>query len=165
MISAPLDVGAVRRLAEDDDVMADMADFYDRLDHQIADHRPLCWNRGACCHFGKFDHRLFVTPLELAHFIRHTDEPVRRPTSDHCPYQHDGQCHARAARPMGCRIFHCEAVSQSWQGPLTENSLDSLRNRHDRLGVEYAYVDWINALEQLSAGPKPATVDSSSAES
>ena len=160
MIPAPLDVDAVRRLAENDGAMADMTEFYNQLDRQIATHRPLCWNRGTCCQFGRYDHRLFVTPLELAHFLRHAAGSVRRPTSDQCPYQHNDRCHARTARPMGCRAFHCEPVSQAWQGPLTEENLASLRNRHDRIGLQYAYVDWIDALKQLAAPPKTAPVDS-----
>ncbi|MEP0844685.1 MAG: hypothetical protein HRF43_18450, partial [Phycisphaerae bacterium] len=30
---------------------------------------PVCWNSGACCNFGAYGHRLYVTTLEVAYYL------------------------------------------------------------------------------------------------
>ncbi|MCH8963582.1 MAG: hypothetical protein IIB58_01370 [Planctomycetes bacterium] len=55
-------------------LLAELDAFFAQLDQRIADHQPVCRNRGACCKFGAFGHKLYVTTLELAYFrARHPD--------------------------------------------------------------------------------------------
>src|SRR5688572_16070154 len=37
-----------------------------------------------------------------------------------CPYQVDGLCTARNARPLGCRLYFCDENAQSWQNEVYE---------------------------------------------
>lgn len=141
----------LRRLAENSDVMNAVRRFYQHLDDEIASRRPLCWQRGGCCKFDTFGHRLFVTTLELAYFMHVEAKPaLRRPTEDRCPYQVGNRCTARTGRPLGCRVFFCEPVSQHWQHDLSEKNLATLSELHTRFGAPYAYVDWRTALIQLA---------------
>ncbi len=55
-------------------LLAELDAFFGQIDRRIADHQPVCRNRGACCKFGAFGHKLYVTTLELAYFrARHAD--------------------------------------------------------------------------------------------
>src|SRR4029078_2332056 len=119
------------------DIIDEVAALYRELDAEIAAHSPACWNKGECCRFGEYGHRLFVTTLEVAYYLaRPSSDPLTRVSSDRslpvlgsdallslakdiCPHAHDGRWHARDRRPMGCRIFYCDAAAQDWQGPLT----------------------------------------------
>jgi len=163
MRSAKIRVEEVRRVSGDPRLLETMRCFYEGLDAEIASHRPLCWNRGTCCKFRQYGHRLFVTPLELAYFMAGEAQPVRATAEDRCPYQTEGRhqvegrCTARDQRPMGCRIFFCQAASRHWQPDLTERSLEKLQELHDRFGATYAYVDWIFALQQV--GGKAGRLD------
>ena len=156
--SAPaLPCDGVRRWASDPLLAEAVRDLYAQLNDQIAAHHPVCTNRGACCRFGEFGHRLFVTPVELAYFLATTDVPVRQPgTGDACPYQRDGWCTARVGRPSGCRIFFCDPNTRSWQPPLTEGTLARLKELHERFDLPYAYLDWMQALRQLWVPGRPS---------
>jgi hypothetical protein len=148
----PLD--RIRRLADEGQFLAAVGDLYADLDAEIAGRGAVCVNRGACCTFGGFGHRLFVTPVELAYFCGRTEGPVRCPGDashgDTCPYHRDGVCTARVGRPTGCRVFFCDPASQPWQGPLTERTLIALKELHGRFDLPYAYVDWMQALVVLA---------------
>ncbi|HUU82420.1 MAG TPA: hypothetical protein VM243_02845 [Phycisphaerae bacterium] len=152
MPSAPaLPLAEMRRCASDPEFVEAVGELYAELDGEIAAHRPSCTNRGACCRFGEFGHRLFVTPVELAYFAAVTEGPAARPTTaDACPYQRDGLCTTRVGRPSGCRIFFCDPAARSWQPPLTEAILARLKELHDRFNLPYVYLDWIRALGQLA---------------
>ncbi len=132
-----------------DDLAARIAAFYTALDQTITAHGPICRNRGICCSFDRFGHSLFVTTVELVYFIRcnHDSPPIKGSSS--CPYHVDGECRARGSRPLGCRIFFCDPLSQDWQGPTYERGLVELKRIGTAFGVNYRYVEWLSALNEL----------------
>lgn len=154
----PIDaiMAAVRR----PEVVAAMRALYIEADCDITEQNPICNNRGACCRFGQFGHRLYVTTLEICYYLA-TGDPPPTVTADTCPHAHDQKCHARDRRPLGCRIFFCVPEASHWQGPMTELYLIRLRQLHEELGVPYLYMDWMAALHSLnrhydqSAGDAP----------
>lgn len=134
--------------ARRDDVRVAMHAFYETVDARIAALPGTCWNKGACCRFGEYGHRLYVTALEVCYYLAMGQTGV--PTSEAvCPHAHDGKCHVRDRRPLACRIFYCDPAAQEWQGPLTEERLGTLRKMHDQLGVPYFYADWMRVLRAL----------------
>jgi len=136
------------------DLFARMAAIYSELDREIEAIKPRCINRGACCRFGSYGHRLFVSSVELAYFQAAAEVGQRStPTGDICPYQVSGLCTARQRRPLGCRIFFCDPASQEWQGPLYEHYMDRLKTLGEEFGIEYRYVEWLSALAEISAPP------------
>lgn len=155
--------------------------FYAELEQRIAAHQPACRNRGACCKFDAYGHRLFVTGLEMIWFLHHhrdevagsgAGEPVgllvqdvessfgsralpqlaRRPGAS-CPFQQQGLCTTRAGRPVGCRVFFCESEKEGWQSELTEWALGRLKQLHEQFQMPYTYAEWLTALEQLRCRP------------
>lgn len=152
MLAGHLPLAEIRRCAADPAFLSAMAEIYEQLDADIAARKPVCTNRGLCCRFGEFGHRLFVTPAELAWFLATTDgDGAVSPTEDSCPYQRDGQCTARQGRPTGCRIFFCDPAAQEWQPGCSEDVLARLKTLHQRFDLPYAYLDWLAALSQLAA--------------
>jgi hypothetical protein len=148
-MDVPID--AIRRCAGDPAFLDAMVDFYRRLDTAIAERQPVCVNRGGCCHFDAFGHRLFVTSAELAYFVA-SEEMVREAAPDGpCPYQIGGRCTARGHRPAGCRVFFCDPRSAVWQGPLTERALGELKVLHARHDLPYCYLEWRTALRALAS--------------
>ncbi len=154
-------------------LLAELDAFFGQLDQRIADHQPVCRNRGVCCKFGAFGHKLYVTTLELAYFqARHADRlgehsapPAQEDqraagfslrglaiienaatANQSCPYQQNGQCTTREGRPLGCRVFFCESADEGWQSELTEWALARLREMHERFDVPYVYSEWLSAL-------------------
>ena len=131
-----------------DDRLADaMARFYAETDEAIAAHKPVCINRGACCKFGSFGHKLYVTDVELAYFVRGQRGSWKAPDGEAtCPFQVGGQCTAREHRPLGCRIFFCDPNAKDWQGPEYERLHARLMELGERFGVAYQYGEWLSAL-------------------
>jgi hypothetical protein len=127
--------------------MQAMRDFYADLDEAIRQHDPTCWNRGQCCQFGEFGHRLYVTTLETAYYL--TSDTRSNVEADACPHSM-GHCQVRAYRPLGCRVFFCDPASQDWQSLLTEQRLAQLRQMHDDLNIPYYYCDWMRVLDGLA---------------
>jgi hypothetical protein len=134
--------------------------LYADAEAEIAAHAPTCWNKGECCQFGQYGHRLYVTALEVACYLAQGGlteagpQPALDARADACPHAREGRCQARDRRPLGCRIFYCDPAAQHWQGPLTERCLQRLRSLHDELGVPYFYADWMSVLAALGGSPK-----------
>src|SRR4030042_15802 len=72
-----------------------VADLYAWIDEQLACdpvRSGRCAACGACCDFASYDHRLFVTPLELIYLAQKLHTPNLKPMkSARCPYQEGGK--------------------------------------------------------------------------
>lgn len=147
--SSDIPVDAIRAAADRAEVIEAMQAFYANLDRQVAAQSPICTNKGECCRFAEFGHRLYVTTLEVAFYLARPQEPVASVTEEVCPHAFDRQCHARDRRPLGCRVFYCHPDAQPWQGPLTEEMLRRLRKLHVQLDVPYCYAEWLAVLRAL----------------
>ena len=122
--------------------------------------RPRCDASGTCCRFEAYGHRLFITTIEMAAFVRAVRVEAD-PTWDGtgCPYQRAGRCDAHAVRPFGCRVYFCDPATTDWQQSQYEAMHERLRSLHDRLGVAYYYVEWRAALKACGlADPAEAHV-------
>ncbi len=156
MVDAKLPVSEIRALAADARFVEAVGPVYAALDARVASRNPRCINRGACCRFDSFGHKLFVTPVELAYFLANRDVPAPGEIdAGSCPYHSQGLCTTRAGRPIGCRIFFCEVESQGWQPEESEATLREIKELHDRFSVPYIYVEWLAALCELE-GRAPA---------
>lgn len=144
-----IDVQTLIEASKRSEIIERMRSFYAETDRLIAEHSPTCWNRGQCCSFGTFGHRLYVTALEVAYYLSAVEllTPI---TDDACPHAFDGKCHMRDHRPLGCRVYFCDPDAQSWQGPLTEDRLAELRKLHEQFDIPYLYADWMVVLKALS---------------
>jgi Fe-S-cluster containining protein len=141
-------VNELMQAAQRPEVITAMGGFYDYLDGRIASYQPKCTNRGFCCKFGEFGHRLYVTALEACYYLDGEYEhlPIK---ADACPLAYNYVCNARDHRPMGCRIFFCDGDVDKWQGALTEECLGHLRDMHNKFGLSYFYMDWMHILKAI----------------
>jgi len=126
--------------------------LYAELQLEIDARRPLCVISGRCCKFDEYGHRLYVTTLELATFMRRrAGTPVPEFTDPgSCPFQSNKLCGVHAIRPFGCRMFFCDATAADWQQAAYERYHAKLKQLHEELAVPYAYVEWRVALGMLS---------------
>lgn len=140
------------------------------LDRRIVERGPVCQASGRCCDFGTYGHRLFVTGLEIAWFLRQAPAlqpepapapsahaltqwpgPAETPRRDVCPHQIDGKCSTHPIRPTGCRIYFCQAGTEIWQNELYELFLGRLRQLHETHDLPYRYMDWMHGLREGEA--------------
>jgi len=132
-----------------------MTALYAEVDRSIEKRRPVCRNRGVCCRFDSFGHRLYVTTAELAFFVAGQREDWKPTRGDGaCPYQEEGLCTAREHRPLGCRVFFCDPDAQDWQSEEYERGLAALKGVCRDSGLEYRYVEWLSALGALDGALK-----------
>lgn len=136
------------------EVAAAMRAFYELADHRIAEKAARCWNKGECCRFGEYGHRLYVTTLEVCYYLGRGQELPPVP-ADACPHAVGGRCRVRSRRPLGCRVFYCDPEARGWQGPLTEELLAGLRALHRELEIPYLYEDWVTVLRALCGRGAP----------
>jgi Fe-S-cluster containining protein len=127
--------------------------LYAELRVDIDARRPLCVISGRCCKFDEYGHRLYVTTMELATFVRRRGEaPIPAGTDPgSCPFQSNKLCGVHAIRPFGCRMFFCDATATDWQQAAYERYHAKLKQLHEELAVPYMYVEWRAALASLSS--------------
>lgn len=157
MTSPNISVAEILAAARRPEVVEAMRAFYAEVDRLVAAQSPVCLNKGECCRFAQFGHRLYVTALEVSYYLARMDEQtVPAVTEEVCPHAFDGNCHARDRRPLGCRVFYCDPAAGHWQGPLTEEMLGRLRKMHDEFAIPYFYAEWLTVLRELVRESLPA---------
>lgn len=146
---------AVEEAAGRADVSEAVGRVYRELQAEIDRRRPTCVVSGRCCRFEEYGHRLYVTTLELAAFMRGLSELPESRTAQisadpgRCPFQIKKLCGVHAIRPFGCRVFFCDESATDWQHEQYERFHSRLRSLHEELGVPYFYVEWRAALKAL----------------
>lgn len=131
------------------DLMGELAELYAALDAEIAALDVRCWGSGACCRFDQAGHRLFVSTAELACLISHGDLPASVRIG-RCPYQLGARCHNRSGRPIGCRIYFCDASLRGSLEDIYRQYHAGLRELHDRISLVYNYVELTAGLAALA---------------
>jgi Fe-S-cluster containining protein len=148
----------VRAAAGRDDVVSAIRAVYDRLADRVARRRPLCIASGRCCRFEEFGHRLYVTTIELAAFFAELPGHVEGNRlaarfgewdGTGCPFQVQRMCGVHAIKPMGCRLFFCDASSTQWQQEEYERFHVEIKLLHETLDVPYRYLEWRAGLRAL----------------
>lgn len=135
------------------EIAAGLRSLHERIALEVAARRPICLASGQCCHFERFDHRLFVTGLDAAWCVRSLRArggPASTPESvaaakerGDCPFLLDGRiCGAHIERPLGCRIFFCDRTAREWQQDLYARTHRDLVELHERFAVPYRYGEW-----------------------
>lgn len=125
-----------------DAALARLDALYADLDAELAALAPKCELSGRCCDFPKSGLTLFATALEMER-LRRSGAPARNDDAALCPHWSGGTCHARAGRPIGCRLYFCDAGKAA---PLEELSVrfhERLRRIHDETGVAYRYAPFL----------------------
>lgn len=126
-------------MACDAQLRSELQAIYAELEQEIARAGPVCQISGRCCRFEEFGHTLFVSNLETELLL---DEglPAGRPVDAAvCPFQQGRLCTARERRPLGCRVFFCQADYQDRASSLSEQYLGRLKRLAERLGRAWRY--------------------------
>ena len=63
-----------------------------------------------------------------------------------CPYLRGNLCGAHGVKPLGCRVYFCDATAEEWQHALTERMLGEIRGLHVEFGIAYVYDEWRRQL-------------------
>ena len=130
-----------------------VAEVYAWLELQISRNGNLagaCKACGNCCDFGKFDHRLFVTPPELIYLTAKLGvENIKTMSSGRCPYNIKGKCSVHEHRFAGCRIFCCKGDAD-FQSELSESALAGLKSICTEFEIPYRYLDLATALNTFA---------------
>lgn len=122
-----------------------------------------CQACGACCDFVAYDHRLYVTPPELAYLAAKLGvRELKTMPTGRCPYQEGPKCTVHEQRFAGCRIFGCDG-DPDFQSELSEETLRRLKALCEESRVPYRYQDLAAALAGVNcdtcrsaAAPGPA---------
>jgi Fe-S-cluster containining protein len=145
---APLSLDeAAARWREDAGALAALRRILREADDRAEQAGLPCRACGACCHFEEFGHRLYVTAGELAVLAA---QPAPQPgRAGRCPYQLDSRCQARDRRPLGCRVFFCDADRPDATRRLYERLHRRIRSLHERRRLPYAYVELTAGLAEV----------------
>ena len=126
---------------------------YTSADAAVRAAGPRCDASGRCCRFTEYGHTLFISAFEAEILLEHAPAYAQPASRDGCPFQVNGLCTARDARPLGCRIYFCEARYQDRMAEITEDALTSLKHIADTHGTGWNYAPLHYFLNQ----PRPHT--------
>jgi hypothetical protein len=149
--TAPPDSGRFR---------ASLHALYAALDAEVARFGPVCQLSGRCCRFAEYGHTLFLSAPEAAVLLDEAPPPVRPlDQGESCPWQDAaGHCNARAARPLGCRVYYCDPTYQDHAATLSETFIGRLKRLVDEHGLTWDYAPLHRHLDQaMSLGRFPRT--------
>lgn len=121
-----------------------LAEMYRQLDLELGGLGLECRACGSCCHFDEYDHILYSTMLEVE-FARSADPESCSPQNGRCPFQVDEKCTAGFYRPLGCRLFFCEAAGEVAE-KLEEVSTRyhaKLQQIHRDYSIEWQYLPFL----------------------
>jgi hypothetical protein len=123
------------------DAPAELRALYDQVDGEVARLGPICELSGRCCRFAEFEHVLFVSTLEIRYLVTGAPPPARPLDSGlTCPWQDPhGRCLARESRPLGCRIFYCDAAYQEGAHEISERAIRQLKAITQRWDLAWNY--------------------------
>ncbi len=135
-----------------DDVRKDVLTVYAAADAAVGAAGPRCDASGRCCRFTEYGHTLFISAFEAEILLENApfyEQPVSR---DGCPFQIEGLCTARDARPLGCRIYFCDESYETRMAEITEEALAKLKHIADTHGTGWHYAP----LHHFLNAPLPA---------
>ena len=140
-----------------DDVRRAVLAVYEAADAAVAAAAPRCDASGRCCRFTEYGHTLFISAFEAELLLDGAPLTAEGPfTRDGCPYQVNGLCTAREARPLGCRIYFCDPTFQERMAEITEAAIASLKRIADAHDTGWHYAPLHHFL---NARPAPAPAD------
>lgn len=160
--SKAIDSDAVRNVLEA---------VYDYAAEAIDQRGPVCNTSGKCCRFAQYDHRLYVTGLEVAYTVTQltTEQPEFSAASlqaaiedGGCQFQIENLCAVHPLRPLGCRVYFCDPIAQGWQEDLSEKLLEQIRSLHEAHEIPYRYGEWRAMLKLFVDSPTPGMRSSKS---
>ncbi|HUS48077.1 MAG TPA: hypothetical protein VM098_08155 [Phycisphaerae bacterium] len=137
---------AVARCLDHAAFTAALRDIYARVDRAIARRKAPCRACGRCCRFDQLDHRLYVSPGELALLL--LERPKRPIRPGRCPYQRGRLCTARGRRTLGCRAFFCNERMTDFSHELYEKWHTRIRRLHEKHRLPYLYAELTVALNE-----------------
>ena len=140
-----------------DDVRSAVLAVYAAADAAVSAAGPRCDASGRCCRFTEYDHTLFISAFEAELLLARAPLRAEGPFSrDGCPYQINGLCTARDARPLGCRIYFCDPSFQTHMAEITEEAIASLKRIADAHDTGWHYAPLHHFL---NARPQPSPAD------
>lgn len=124
---------AVFAAAERDDVAAAVAAVYAAVGEAIDLRKPICRTSGKCCRFEEYGHRLYVTTLELAAFVRGTRVwPVNLPGRPQEALGRDsGVTSGDERAQFSLPVVNVRPTATSWNGQGCPYQIDGLCGVHD----------------------------------
>ena len=124
-----------------------LQDIYAELDQKLALIPQPCTACGACCHFTKSEHRLYVSSLEMAYLLEEHPWPSDYDNEDRCPYQVEGKCSVRKERMIGCRTFFRlhEPQHRLIAEDLYAEALAKIKSIYKSEGLPWEYRDLMSA--------------------
>ncbi len=144
-----------------DSVRQDVLAVYAAADAAVSAAAPRCDASGRCCRFTEYGHTLFISAFEAELLLESAPSYTRPVSRDSCPFQVNGLCTARDARPLGCRIYFCDPTFQERMVEVTEEAIAALKRIADAHGTGWHYAPlhhFLNAHQARPDEPPAATM-------
>jgi Fe-S-cluster containining protein len=129
--------------------LARLGELYADLDRELAALAPKCELSGRCCDFPRSGLTLFATDLELQ-WLRARSPAGRSDDPALCPHWVAGRCEARDGRPLGCRLYFCDASKAAQLEEVSLRYHARLKRIHDETGHPYRYGPFLPRVRAAS---------------
>jgi hypothetical protein len=127
----------------------ELALIYEELNAELVEFPFSCKACGKCCAFIQFGHQLWLTNIEFAYLFSDLSKDFIKKSYKDCPLMKNKRCTSRDLRSIGCRVFHCNADSET-MNDLTEKYLEKIQLFAQKHKIELIYDNILSSLEQLT---------------
>ena len=128
-----------------DSARLELEEVYRDVDEQVRSLGVACWARGDCCNFERAEHRLYASTVEVA-YVAETRGRTHPAGSCLCPFWKEGRCTERDRRPLGCRVYHCDARYRVPLEALYESAYRKIRAIADRHEIPWRYGLFVESM-------------------
>lgn len=123
-----------------------LRDLYATVDREVARAGPVCHLSGKCCDFPVSGHVLYASDLETE-IVLEQQRPPPAEQPGWCPFYRARRCTLRELRPLGCRIYFCDAAYEAGRmAEISEEAHRQLKQIHDDHGIDYRYAPFVDGL-------------------
>ena len=140
---------AVRTCLAAPPFLVELEELYADVDAEVSRWGARCLGGGSCCKFDLTGRWVYLSAGELAVLCRHRPPQPAQSFRSRCAYQLGPRCSARRCRPLGCRVFFCDAQAAEFCADLYEKAHGRIRRLHEEHSLPYVYGALTAGLAEL----------------
>ncbi|MCF6148808.1 MAG: hypothetical protein E3K37_09130 [Candidatus Kuenenia sp.] len=132
-------------------LFSELRELYRLFEHDLSLINPRCNKCGSCCNFGKYDHVLYASSVEVNYLERNVDIPDFDISKSICPFLKNDSCGVRDFRMFSCRSFYCDEKHKEETQSLHEKYHRMIKDLYNKYHLEWEYRPFLSLLNGLKS--------------
>jgi len=128
-------------------LFSELKELYRLFEQDLSLINPCCNKCGSCCNFGKYDHVLYASSIEVDYLTHHVKVPDFDISEDVCPFLKNNKCDVRDYRMLSCRTFYCDEKHKEETQLLHEKYHRLIKALYNKYHLDWKYSPFLSQLK------------------